>query len=134
MFDRASRPYPWDLFVDRHLAHCWVFWSRYIPQPGPLSQRITLKSEATPGGIYQDVALVDPETILAQVLAAGPTDVLALTVLVQRHRLRYFGALSCVSVVKAALNIHAPYCWTPTQLHRRLVMMGARSLLGDPHP
>lgn len=131
VFQRAATRYAWDLFVRRDMGHCWVFWTRYIPHPGPLSTRITMKAEATPGGIYQDVTMHPPEAVLQAVLAERPTDVLALTLLVQRNRLRYFGILNCVTVVKATLNLDAPWCQTPSQLHRRLLLMGARSQLGE---
>lgn len=127
VFGPSSRTYPWDIFTRRDMAHCWVFWTRYIPYPGPLSTRLTMKAEHTPGGMYQDVTLSPPEAVLEAVMADEPTDVLQLRALVQRNRLRYFGLLTCVTVVKAVLNLDAPWCLTPAQLHRRLLSMGAHS-------
>lgn len=129
VFSKTSNRYAWDVFCHPTMGHCWLFWSRYWPEPGPFSRRFTIKAEHTPGGVYQDFTLLDPDDVLAIVKQTRPTDVLSLSVRVQRNRMRYFGLLNCVTVVKAALNIHAPWCLTPSQLHRRLVMMGAKSCM-----
>lgn len=101
-------------------------WSRYWPAPSVLAAEFTLKAEYTPGGLYCDMALVPPATMLGEVLASRPESVLYLSRRVTRARMRYFGALTCVTVVKAVLNLDAPWCLTPRQLHRRLFAEGAK--------
>jgi hypothetical protein len=114
------------------MGHCWVMWKRYWPEPGVLAHEITLKAEHSPGGLYQDVSLMRPDQ-MAELVAQNlkPIDILAGTVLVQRNRMRYFGSFNCVTAVKAVLNLDAPWCLTPSQLHRRLVVMGWSSTLED---
>lgn len=130
IFSRASRSYAWSLFTG-DMGHCWVMWKRYWPEPGVLSNELTLKAEHTPGGLYTDVSLLRPEQLVDLVRQHKPLDILAGTVLVQRSRMRYFGPFNCVTAVKAVLNLDAPWCLTPSQLHRRLVSMGWSSQLGD---
>lgn len=104
-------------------------WSRFYPPDSMFATELTLKAEHTPGGVYQDVSFLPPADLLPLVRASRPADVLRLTLRVRRDRLRYFGPLNCVSVVKAVLNLDAPMCLTPRQLHRRLLAMGATSVL-----
>ena len=133
VFAKGQRRYPWSWFCGP-MAHCWVMWSRFWPEPSLTAHESTMKAEHTPGGLYQDWSPLAPAEMLRHVaLSAAVLDVLALTVRVTRNRLRYFGGgvLTCVTVVKAVLNLDAPFCLTPAQLHRRLLAMGATRALGD---
>lgn len=127
VFEPSRHAYWWRWFTGP-TGHCWVLWTRWWPEPGLLAEEWTLKAEHTPGGLYVDLLPVPPASI-AEELARTAADVLRLHTRVRRATLRYFGLQNCVTVVKSVLNMDAPWCHTPAQLHRRLRAMGARSLV-----
>lgn len=97
-----------------------------------MAAEFTVKAECTPGGMYVDWTAMPPVKVAKHLLDNNKRlDILRLDVLVQRNDVRYFGPVNCVTVVKSVLNLDAPWCHSPAQLRRRLLSMGALSLMRE---
>lgn len=118
----------WSVFCPTAYRHCWVFWPNYLGPPGLLTPKVTLKTESLSAMLDIDVWYQDPDEIARQFLK-GATDILTLT-LPYKSALRYTprGLITCVSMVKAVMNLNAWWILTPRQLYIYLKQAGARSL------
>ena len=118
----------WSMFCRMPFRHCWVFWASYYDSPGLMAPRITLKMEAQSSNIDFDVWHADPNEVAAAFLPFS-TDILRIT-LPFKTSLRYSprGIITCVSIVKSAMDIKAWQVLTPEELYRYLLKIGAQSL------
>lgn len=96
-----------------------------------MAPRITLKMEAQSSNIDFDVWHADPKEV-AEAFLPFSTDILQIT-LPFKTSLRYYprGIITCVSIVKSAMDIKAWRVLTPEHLYRYLLKIGAKSLKGE---
>lgn len=129
VFEPQRSPAWWSVLSPARWGHCWAFWSRYYPQPGLLSERFATKVEMVRGYLHVDTWMVDPEDIAGVLLQQGVTDIVRVRSTVAPGRGPVArGLITCVTVIKAALGIGAPWVLTPQQLHAYLRRHGAQSL------
>ena len=114
---------PWSWLLTPGFRHCLMLVTIYFPKPGVFSIRHTMKVEPTFWGIDLDVIWRRPEDVAQDYLKEGATAVLKTTVDIPPEKLFAFrGAITCVSVIKAALVINDFRVITPFDLYRHLVV------------
>ena len=128
VFAQSHHNRVWSAFCGPAFRHCWVFWASHIGPPGLLTPKATIKMESLSAMLDIDVWYEDPNEIAHQFLP-GATDILTLT-LPFKSAMCYTprGMITCVSVVKAVMNLKAWWILTPQQLYIYLAGKGAKSL------
>lgn len=119
---------PWLRFLRRGFRHCFV-----VLRAGSL----WLACEPLKDRIELDALALPPEFDLATFYGAQGHRVLHGRRPPPRPRRPFAPApLTCVTVVKRLLGIHAPWVWTPWQLHAHLTApeMGFRAWSGPTRP
>ena len=96
-----------------------------------MAPRITLNMEAQSSNIDFDVWHADPKEV-AEAFMPFSTDILQIT-LPFKSSLKYYprGIITCVSIIKSAMDIKAWRVLTPEHLYRYLLKIGAKSLKGE---
>ena len=120
----------WSPFCAKNFKHCWVFWPNYLGTPGLMTPRNTIKVEAQSSNIDIDVWYADPLEVAESFLPLS-TDILRISLPFKTSfTYRPRGIITCVSIVKAVMDLKATWVLTPEQLHRHLLKIRAVSLKG----
>jgi hypothetical protein len=131
VFSRSKAGSFWTPFTGGEMAHCWAFRGHWVEgSPGLMHTRWTLKVEASRCLLDLDYWFADPDEVAAAFLEDDSVvDIMAVTVDVDAAK-AYVprGLMTCVSVVKAALQVGEWWVLTPRQLREYLLQHGGRSL------
>lgn len=128
VFAQSNARHIWSPFCHRDFRHCWVFWPHYNGTPGLMTPRNTIKIEAQCSNLDLDVWYADPMEV-AEAFLPLSTDILRIS-LPFRTKPSYSprGIITCVSIVKAVMDINEWRVLTPRQLYRHLLKLGATRL------
>lgn len=118
VFQKSSSRAWWDGFCRDGFRHCWVIKPHYWPKRGLASIHSSIKIE--PMAAYLDVEHW-PETAAeaAQIFANDETTtaVVAVRITLPPVAPPFLGGIrTCVTIVKFAIGIRAPFVWTPKAL------------------
>lgn len=126
----------WNCFTRRGYGHCFAFREHWVEgQPGLLNTAFTLKVEMQQSYVDTDFWYATPAVVAEHYLRDEQVaDVVRVDVDIDGRR-GYIprGMLSCVTVLKAVLQLRAWWVLTPRQLHQYLLLRGGSSLRSELH-
>jgi len=124
VFDKMRGRNWWNFILDKRFMHCFLLVR--------LSENKTLLINPLHFCIYNMILDSPLEKVLEEYLQTGVTSVLEFTVSIKRReKFRFRGIYTCVSFIKAVLNIRGRSL-SPKRLHRYLLKLGAKEIkLGD---
>ncbi len=113
-------------FTSPGWRHCWLMLPVYYPEPGLMAEVFTMKIEFLRWGVDTAVWWQSPDVVSAAFYEVGVTAIVEFpfTSPPENTRLTWRGQISCVTLIKAILQINDWKVWTPKQLFAYLVRNG----------
>jgi len=130
VFQKSFFNRPWQCFTWNNYEHTWVFFEKYLGEPGLMTPRGTIKVEPLSNFIEADYWNAEPEIVATEFLTQKHIIDIVRIGLPWKSKVTYTfrGFIGCVTVVKAILGLKAWWVMTPQQLRRYLIKLGGRSL------
>lgn len=132
VFQPSDRPRLWDIFTPRAFTHVYVYKQVYFPKPSLTAARYCLKYEHLASFTEVDIYWANPREVADYLLKNTKTSSILRVSVEKTASNKYIprGIITCVSSVKAILNLRAWWVVNPYQLWKHLINNGAEILEG----